>query len=69
MTPRATARVANIGPRGCRRRIVMGVATLAVGLLALAVFVLTGADRGWRTVLFLPFWAGALGVSQARRHT
>ncbi len=66
----ATAvRVANIGPRGCRRRILMGAAALGAGVVILVVLVLADADRGWRALLVVPFWAGALGVFQARAHT
>ncbi|MFZ2493386.1 MAG: hypothetical protein WA208_18045 [Thermoanaerobaculia bacterium] len=37
-----------------------GLAALLVGLQA---------DRLWRLLLFLPFWAGALGILQAREKT
>jgi len=62
-------RAANIGPKGRRRRALMGVAILAVGIVALVVLLMRGADRGWRVALLVPFWAGALGLSQARAHT
>src|SRR5437667_164064 len=62
-------RAANIGPKGRRRRALMGVATLAVGVVALVVSLMSGVDRGWRVALVVPFWARALGVSQARAHT
>jgi hypothetical protein len=62
-------RAANIGPWGRRRRAVAGAVTLAVGLAGLVVLLLGGMDRGWRVVLFVPFWAGALGIFQARGHT
>ena len=62
-------RAANIGPKGRRRRALMGVATLAVGVVALVVSLMSGVDRGWRVALVVPFWAGALGLSQARDHT
>src|SRR5438093_626527 len=62
-------RPANIGRKGRRRRALMGVATLAVGVVALVVSLMSGVDRGWRVALVVPFWAGALGLSQARAHT
>ncbi len=62
-------RAANIGPKGRRRRALMGVLTLAVGIAAFVVILLSGVGRGWRVALFVPFWAGALGVFQARGHT
>lgn len=37
-----------------------GLAALLVGL---------HADRLWRLLLCLPFWAGALGILQAREKT
>ena len=63
------AEFANIGPKEIRKRQLMGVAMLALGV-ALAV-VLTHADvsRGWYAALFLPFWMGTLGISQARKKT
>src|SRR2546422_11679923 len=62
-------RVANIGPKGRRRRALMGVGTLSAGIAALVVLLLSGGGRGWRVALFVPFWAGALGVFPARGHT
>src|SRR5256885_12506194 len=48
----------------------MGVATLAVGVVALVVSLMSGVDRGWRVALVVPFWAGALGLSQrSEEHT
>src|SRR5712691_306339 len=52
-------RAANIGPKGRRRRALMGVLTLAAGIAALVVILLSGVGRGWRVALFVPFWAGA----------
>lgn len=59
----------NIGPAGRRRRYVMGAVLLAVGVVATAVLVGLGIDRGFRVALFAPFWAGALGIFQAQGHT
>jgi hypothetical protein len=61
--------VPNIGPRGRRRRLLSGIATLAVGI-ALAVWaVATGAPRAWRLLLVAPFWSGTLGILQSRAKT
>ena len=38
---------------------------LAAGLVGLAVMLATGAGRGIRLALFVPFWLAAMGVSQA----
>ncbi|MBI4635271.1 MAG: hypothetical protein HY727_02880 [Candidatus Rokubacteria bacterium] len=62
-------RLENIGPRGRWQRLLLGVAMLAVGFLLLGGLLWTGADRGWRGTLVLPFWIAALGLSQARAHT
>ena len=62
-------RIANIGPRGRRRRALLGVAALAAGVAILALLLMLGVDRGWRALLVVPFWAGALGILQARAHT
>lgn len=62
-------RAANIGPKGCRRRVVTGAVALAAGIAALVVLLVSGVDRGWRVALVVPFWAGALGIFQARGHT
>ena len=59
----------NIGPKESRKRLVMGIGTLAVGLILAALFVLGDVERKWRMVLLLPFWMGALGVFQAQRKT
>jgi hypothetical protein len=63
------ARVANIVAGGRRRRLLLGAGTLAAGGVALVVLLLAGVDRGWRVLLVVPFWFGALGVFQARGRT
>jgi hypothetical protein len=59
----------NLGASGRRQRLVGGAALLALGLVAAGDLVLTGADRGLRAALFLPFLGGAVGLLQARDHT
>lgn len=61
--------VPNIGSGERRRRLRFGVVSLGVGALALIILIATGIPRLWRLALFLPFWAGALGVFQAREKT
>ncbi len=61
--------VENIGPRERRRRAVFGLLALAVGLALAAALVLSGANRWWRLVLFLPFAGSAAGFLQAREKT
>ncbi len=64
-----SVRAANIGPKGRRRRAVTGAVALAAGITVLVVLVLSGSGRAWRVALVAPFWAGALGILQARGHT
>jgi len=63
------AELANIGPREIRKRLLMGVAMLAVGVVLAVIFTHAGVSRGWYAALFLPFWMGTLAVSQARKKT
>jgi hypothetical protein len=63
------AELANIGPKETRKRLLIGVAMLAVGVVLAVVFAHAGVSRGWYAALFLPFWMGTLGISQARRKT
>ena len=63
------AELANIGPKQIRKRLLMGVAMLALGAVLAVVFAHAGVSRGWYSVLFLPFWIGTLAVSQARKKT
>ncbi len=59
----------NIGPKETRKRLLMGVTMLAVGVVLAVIFTHAGVSRGWYSVLFLPFWMGTLGISQARKKT
>jgi fatty acid desaturase len=60
--------LANIGPRGRRRRQIFGIVMLVVGL-AVALLDLPAASRWWLVAVFACFWLGSLGVLQARAHT
>ena len=65
MTGGSGLQIPNIGPRGRRRRLRMGLMSLgAAVLLAVGIFAL-GAPRAWRLTLFVPVWIGALGIFQA----
>ena len=63
------AELANIGPKEIRKRQFMGVAMIALGILVAVVFAHADVSRGWYAALFLPFWIGTLGISQARKKT
>lgn len=72
MTPAgetAAACIANIGPRERRKRMRFGVVLLVAGAGLAALLVGLQVDRLWRLLSFLPFWAGAVGVLQARERT
>jgi hypothetical protein len=60
---------ANIGPKEARKRLFMGVAMLAMGVVLAVIFTRAGVSRGWYAVLFLPFWMGTLPVCEARKKT
>lgn len=59
----------NIGPGGRRRRYVIGAVCLLVAVVGVAALAATGAARGFRFWLLLPFWGAALGIFQARGGT
>lgn len=54
--------VANLGPRQRRRRLLSGVASLAVAILAAAA--LAGAPAPARALVALPLFGAALGFLQ-----
>jgi hypothetical protein len=60
---------ANIGPKETRKRLLMGVVMLAVGVVMAVIFTHAGVSRGWYSLLFLPFWMGTLAFFQARKKT
>jgi len=49
------AELANIGPKETRKRLIMGVAMLAMGVVMAVIFTHAGVSRGWYAALFLPF--------------
>ena len=64
-----TSTVRNLGPRQRRRRLLIGIVMLATGVGWVIALVALGIDRGWRLLAVLPFWAGALGLVQAKTET
>ena len=60
---------ANIGPRERRKRRVLGIVALTVGVAAAFVLVIYGAPRWSRAVVFFPIWIAGLGLMQAREKT
>ena len=63
------AELANIGPKETRKRLLMGVTMLAVGVVLAVIFTHAGVSRGWYAALLMPFWMGTLAISQARKKT
>lgn len=63
------AEFANIGPKEIRKRQLMGFTMLAIGVAVAVGFTHADVSRGWYGALFLPFWIGTLGISQARKKT
>jgi hypothetical protein len=63
------AELANIGPKEVRKRLLLGVVMLAIGVVLAVIFTRAGVSRGWYSVLFLPFWMGTLAFFQARKKT
>ena len=61
--------VENIGAAERRRRARFGALTLVVALVLAALLILSGADRAWRLVLFIPFAAAGTGFFQAYEKT
>jgi hypothetical protein len=59
----------NIGPRERRKRRLLGVVALTVGVGAAFVLVIFEAPRWSRAVVFFPVWMAGLGLLQAREKT
>jgi hypothetical protein len=60
--------LANIGPRGRRRRLVFGILG-TLGALAVVALDLAAHSRLWLLAVFVLFFSGALGALQAGGHT
>jgi hypothetical protein len=61
--------LANIGPKETRKRQLMGIVMLALGVVLAMIFAHADVIRAWFAALFLPFWMGTLALSQARKKT
>jgi hypothetical protein len=64
-----SAPIANIGVGERRKRLMFGMVTFGAGVLIAAILIVIRAPLMWRLPLFLPFYAGALGIFQARDKT
>jgi hypothetical protein len=63
------AEAINIGERERRKRRLLGIVALTVGVAAAFVLVATRAPRLARLVVFLPVWMAGLGLLQSREKT
>ena len=59
----------NIGPRERRKRRILGIVALTVGVAAAFVLIVYDAPRLYRAVIFFPIWIAGLGLMQARERT
>jgi len=61
--------VPNIGPRGIRRRQVIGLAWMGVAIAAGAALLAAGVSPWWRLTVALPLLMAGVGVFQAKEKT
>ena len=59
----------NIGPRERRKRRILGVVALTVGVSLAFILVILQAPRWSRAVIFFPIWIAGLGLMQSREQT
>lgn len=59
----------NIGAREIRKRRLMGIVALTVGVGLAFLLVVFEAPRLLRIIVFLPIWIAGLGLFQAREKT
>lgn len=59
----------NIGANEQRKRRILGIVSLSVGVGLAFVLVIMGAGRAWRLIVFFPIWLAGLGLLQARAKT
>src|SRR5450432_668701 len=61
--------VPNIGPEEQKKRTTIGTVTMGIGAALAVYLVAAGAQRPWRLLVLLPFWAGAIGLFQVKEKT
>lgn len=59
----------NIGARERRKRRMLGIVALGVGVGTAFALVVTDAPRLLRVLIFFPVWLAGLGLLQAREKT
>ncbi|MDQ3258954.1 MAG: hypothetical protein M3R15_34680 [Acidobacteriota bacterium] len=60
---------ANIGTRERRKRRILGIVALTVGVSIAAALVIFNAPRALRLIIFFPIWLAGLGLLQAKEKT
>jgi hypothetical protein len=61
-----TSEVTNIGPSERRKRRLLGVVALTVGVSLAFLLVIMQAPRWSRALIFFPIWIAGLGLMQSR---
>ncbi len=59
----------NIGPRERRKRRLLGIVALAIGVGIAFTLVVLEAPRWSRAIVFFPVWMAGLGLLQSREKT
>lgn len=59
----------NLGPKEIRKRRLMGIVALTVGVALAFLLVVFQAPRLMRLIVFFPIWIAGLGLFQAREKT
>jgi len=59
----------NIGPRGRRARLILGIIALALGIALVVSMEVRGSPRLWRLAALPLLWTGCLAVIEAQRST
>jgi hypothetical protein len=61
--------IENIGPKQCRRRLILGVFMLGLTIVFLGIMIIVDMGRLWRIFLLIPFTMSTLGFLQAKEKT
>ncbi len=59
----------NIGPRERRKRRLLGIVSLTIGVAVAFILVVYNAPRWSRLIVFFPIWLAGLGLLQAQART
>jgi hypothetical protein len=62
-------RTINIGERETRKRRLMGIVALTIGVALAFALIVFEAPRLLRLLIFFPIWMAGLGLFQAREKT